>query len=98
MDEIRFSSELWRWESRRDDWYFVTVPAEFAEPIADMPRETRGFRSVPVRVTIGGTTWTTSIFPGESGGTYSLPVKRSVRDAEGIAPGDRVEVQVELVG
>jgi len=97
MDAIRFSSEVWRWESRRDDWYFVTVPTQFAEPISEVPREERGFRSVPVRATIGGTSWTTSIFPGQSGGTYSMPVKRSVRDAEGIAPGDHVEVVLELI-
>jgi hypothetical protein len=97
MDRIEFTSEVWRWQARRDDWYFVTVPEEFAEPIRDVPRETRGFRSVPVRVTIGGTSWKTSIFPAEDGQGYSLPVKKSVRDAEGILPGDVVEVSVVLI-
>ena len=97
MESIRFTSEVWRWESRRDDWYFVTVPAEFAEPIAEVPREERGFRSVKVRVTIGTTSWTTSIFPGGTGGGYSLPVKRAVRDAEGIMPGDVVAVSLDLI-
>ena len=96
MDEIRFTSEVWRWQSRRDDWYFVTLPAEFAEPIVEMPHEERGFRSIKVRATIGSTSWTTSIFPGEAGG-YSLPVKRSVRDAEGVLPGDVIAVSVELI-
>ena len=96
MESIRFTSEVWRWESRRDDWYFVTLPAEFAEPIVETPREQRGFRSIKVRATIGSTSWTTSIFPGEEGG-YSLPVKRSVRDAEGVLPGDVIAVSVELV-
>lgn len=96
MESIRFTSEVWRWQSRRDDWYFVTLPAEFAEPIVERPREQRGFRSIKVRATIGSTSWTTSIFPGEEGG-YSLPVKRNVRDAEGVLPGDVIAVSVELI-
>ena len=97
MQGIQFVSEVWRWPTRRDDWYFVTLPAEFAEPIREIPREERGFRSVKVRATIGSTSWTTSIFPGQSDGTYSLPVKKSVRDAEGVLPGDVIAVSVELV-
>jgi hypothetical protein len=96
MDEIRFTSELWRWESRRDDWYFVSLPVEFTEPISEVPREPRGFNLVKVRATVGDTSWTTSIVPMDSG-SYCLPMKRSVRDAEGIAPGDHVEVVFELI-
>ncbi|MDJ0335620.1 DUF1905 domain-containing protein [Salinibacterium sp. G-O1] len=94
---VTFSSEVWRWQARRDDWFFVTLPAEFAEPIREVPRKSRGFRSVPVRATIGATTWTTSIFPAEKLEGYSLPVKKSVRAAEGIELGDVVEVTVELI-
>ena len=94
---VRFDSEVWRWQARRDDWYFVTLPEEFAEPIRDLPRISRGFGSVRVRATIGSTSWETSIFPAEKSQGYSLPVKKSVRVAEGIELGDTVEVAVEVV-
>ncbi|MBG6053748.1 hypothetical protein IWX81_000138 [Salinibacterium sp. CAN_S4] len=96
-DPVHFSSEVWRWQARRDDWFFVTLPAEFAEPIRDAPRESRGFRSVRVRATIGDTSWETSIFPAERSKGYSLPVKKSVRRAEDIELGDVVDVRVELL-
>ena len=55
----------------------------------------RGFGSVRVEVTIGATTWRTSIFPG--GQRYALPLKKAVRAAEGIEPGDDVEVRIDTL-
>lgn len=97
MTVVAFTAEVWRWQARRDEWYFVTLPAEFAEPIRDIPRETRGFRSVRVRATIGATSWATSIFPAEKSVGYSLPVKKNVRLAEDIQLGDVVDVSLELI-
>jgi hypothetical protein len=95
---IVFDAELWIWDARRtDSWTFVSLPAEESEEIRELtagPR--RGFGSVRVRVAVGGTTWTTSIFPGE-GGRYALPVKRAVRKAEGLEAGDTTTVTVELI-
>ncbi|WP_244961716.1 DUF1905 domain-containing protein [Clavibacter zhangzhiyongii] len=54
----------------------------------------RGFGSVPVRVRVGTTTWRTSVFP-QGDGTWILPVKRAVRDAQGLAVGDDVHVDLE---
>ena len=59
-----------------------------------MYKRQRGFRSVRVTATIGGTTWRTSIFPGSE--AYVLPVKRAVRTAERFEAGDTVAVRVEL--
>ena len=50
----------------------------------------------PVGATIGGTTWRTSIFPDTASGGYVLPVKRAVRTAESVEPGDTTTVTVEL--
>jgi len=50
---------------------------------------------VPVQVTIGRTIWRTSIFPGGDG-RYSLPLKKSVRAAEGIGRDSVVDVTIEL--
>lgn len=93
----RFRATLWRWEARSDSWQFVSVPPDASADIAEVPRMPRGFGSVRVRVTIGGTTWRTSVFPDSGSGGYVLPVKKSVRAAEDIDDGDTVDVEVALV-
>jgi Domain of unknown function (DUF1905) len=73
-----------------DSWTFVSLPAEASEEIRDLAaaRSRRGFGSLRVRVTVRGSTWTTSIFPGSGRGSYVLPIKRAVRKAEALAAGD----------
>lgn len=96
---VTFEAELWVWDARRGDtWTFVTLPPEPSEDIRHLtagPR--RGFGSVRVRVTIGDTTWATSIFPESGGGPYVLPVKAAVRKAEALDAGDVATVTVELM-
>lgn len=96
---VTFDAELWIWDARRSEtWTFVTLPVEPSEDIrelADGPR--RGFGSVRVRVTLGSSTWTTSIFPDKGSGSYVLPVKRAVRNAEGLDVGDIATVTVEII-
>ncbi|MGR0318986.1 DUF1905 domain-containing protein [Agromyces sp. ZXT2-3] len=95
-EEYRFTAVVYRWEERAaDSWFFVDVPADLSDEIRDRPRMPRGFGSVRVSATIGGTTWRTSIFPGRE--RYALPLKRAVRDAEGIEPGEPVDVHLETL-
>lgn len=94
--EYRFSSEVTRWDSREDGWFFAHVPVWQADEIASIPFPRRGFGSLRVRVQLGGTTWTTSIFPSGDG-RYALPLKRAVRVAEEIEEGDTIEVGIELL-
>jgi Domain of unknown function (DUF1905) len=90
----RFTAELWEWEAR-DSWFFLTLPEELADDIQARTDDTirRGFGSLRVEATIGRTTWRTSIFPGQTG-SYVLPVKKPVRTAESIEPGDTVGVSL----
>ncbi|NUT37395.1 MAG: DUF1905 domain-containing protein [Hamadaea sp.] len=94
-----FEAELWLWDARKgDSWTFVTLPADASQEVrerSDGPR--RGFGSVRVRATIGGSTWTTSIFPDSKSGCYVLPVKRAVRKAEELDAGEVAAVKVELL-
>lgn len=95
---VAFGAELWIWDARRSDsWTFVSLPADAAEEIGDLTGKRRGFGSVRVRVTLGGSTWTTSIFLDSARGTYVLPIKRAVREAEGLEAGDVATVAVELI-
>lgn len=51
-----------------------------------------------MRVTVGGSTWTTSIFPDSARGCYVLPIKRAVRKAEALDGGDIAPVTVDKFG
>lgn len=96
---IVFDAELWIWDARRtDSWTFVSLPAEASEEIRDLAGGLRrGFGSLRVRVTAGGSTWTTSIFPDTARRSYVLPIKRAVRKAESLDAGDIATVTVELI-
>jgi hypothetical protein len=79
-------------------WHFLTLPVELSDEIeARTASERRGFGSVRVVVTIGGTTWRTSLFPDSTAGAYLLPVKRAVRVREHLHDGDPVDVEIEVV-
>ncbi len=90
--QFTFSARLWQWAARTDAWWFVTVPPDVSDELAELPLPPRGFGSVKVTVTVGATTWSTSVFPSEEQKGYVLPVKRAVRVAEKIADGGVVDV------
>jgi hypothetical protein len=96
---VAFDAELWTWDARRaDSWTFVSLPVEVSEEIREVaggPR--RGFGALRVRVTVGASTWKTSIFPDRARGCYVLPIKRAVRKVEGLETGDIATMTVELV-
>jgi hypothetical protein len=96
---VAFDAELWIWDARRaDTWTFVSLPTEASEDIRELAGGSRrGFGSLRVRVTVGGSTWKTSIFPDSARGSYVLPIKRAVRTAEALQPGDIAPVTVELI-
>lgn len=92
-----FDARLWRYQGDAA-WYFVTLPHDVADDIEEITAPTRkGFGSVRVEVTIGGTTWRTSLFPDTKAESYVLPVKQAVRRAEEIGDGEHVTVRLTLV-
>lgn len=98
--EIRFAAELWVWDARpAEAWTFVTLPAEASVEIRELAddRPRAGFGSVRVAVTLGASTWRTSIFPDSRAGAYVLPIKRAIRRAEGIEAGDVADVRLEVL-
>lgn len=96
MAQFEFTAEVWV-APADDAWRFVTVPAEVADDIRMITGPRRGFGSVRVEVTVGRTTWRTSVFPDSRKDSFILPVKKSVRDAEDIDDGDTVTVELRLV-
>jgi len=65
----------------------IRVPAEVVEGLGSGKRP-------PVRVTIGGHTYRTSI--AVRGGEFLLPVSAEARAGAGVAAGDEVDVDIEL--
>lgn len=96
MSGYEFTAPLWLWPGE-GAWYFVTVPEDISDEITDLTEGRRkGFGSVRVAVTVGGSSWRTSVFPTKNG-TYVLPVKKPIRVAEQLIEGTPVETRLELV-
>lgn len=95
--DFDFTATVWLWDAR-DAWHFITVPPAESEVIRTVGEPTaRGFGSVRVAATVGGTRWQTSVFPQKPDGAYVLPLKKQVRTAEGITVGDDVAVHLEVL-
>lgn len=93
---FEFAAPLWRYPGA-DGWHFVSLPAGISADITDITSGIRrGFGSVRVAVTVGSTSWRTSLFPDSKTGAYWLPVKKAVRVAEGLEVGDQVQAQLQL--
>ena len=96
LGTFEFEAPLWQHDGN-DGWHFVTVPEDVSADVEDLAGGIRrGFGSVRVAVTVGTTSWRTSVFPTKDG-TFVLPVKRQVRVAEQLSPGEQVAVLIELV-
>jgi len=94
---IAVTGPLWLWSGGQASWHFLTVPEEQAAEIRAHGLVQRGgFGSVRVAASIGDVSWRTSVFPQKSGG-YILPVKASVRREAGIAAGDQVSFELEIL-
>jgi len=93
-----FDAPLWLWDARTDSWTFVSLPTDLADEVLEVAEpHARGFGSVRVEVTIGRTTWRTSLFPDSRSATYVLPVKKAVRTAEQLTTGDTAHVRIQLL-
>lgn len=101
-EQITHTGPLWRWTGGNSgSWHFLTIDGDAGEALSAtalmrrMERTIGGFGSLKVTAQIGDTTFHTSLFPSKTIG-WLLPVKASVRKAEGIAEGDEVAVTLEV--
>ncbi|EON22606.1 MULTISPECIES: DUF1905 domain-containing protein [Nocardioides] len=99
MSDHVFHAQVW--EHSPDEpgsRHFLTLPADVAEDVAFEAGPRGGFGSVRVEVTVGRSTWRTSLFPDSKAGTFVLPMKKPVRLANDLHAGDTCEVRLTLVG
>ena len=91
---IEFSGTILFWRGPAP-WFFVTVPAEQSRDLKAISEfVTYGWGVIPVHVRIGKTEWQTSLFPKD--GLYLVPIRASVRKAEGLGEGDHVTIRLEV--
>jgi hypothetical protein len=92
--DLTFSGEIWYWKGP-SPFHFVTVPDDESALIASVaPLVTYGWGVIPVTVSVGETTFTTSLFPKDGG--YLVPLKDAVRKPEKLAVGDLVDVRLHI--
>lgn len=92
-----FEAELWEHDGD-GAWHFISLPDAVADEIDELHgHRAGGFGSVRVEVTIGASTWRTSVFPDKKRATYILPVKKPVRRAEELEAGSVARVSLEVV-
>jgi Domain of unknown function (DUF1905) len=98
---IEFKATTWLWSGGKASWTFVTLPAKAAAEVTLFSQRPSGHKrpgwgSVPVQVRVGQTEWTTSLFPDKKNNSYLLPLKATVRQAEGIETGQTIRVAISI--
>ncbi|MGC4892681.1 DUF1905 domain-containing protein [Micromonospora sp. DT31] len=94
--ELTFSGEVWFWRGPAPH-HFVTVPDEQCAALATASAAVSyGWGMIPAAVRVGETAWRTSLWPRDGG--YIVPLRASVRRAERIELGDRVDIRLEVDG
>ncbi|NPC97535.1 DUF1905 domain-containing protein [Nocardioides sp. zg-DK7169] len=92
--ELSFSGELVEWRGPAP-YHFVVVPPEECVALDEVaPLVSYGWGMVPVTLRVGGTEWTTALWPREGG--YVVPVKDRVRRAEALHLGDPVHLWLRV--
>lgn len=99
--DFTFTAKCWLWQAEKGSWHFLALPQGQSEEIKFLSEhhfgKRRGWGAVKVSVTIGDTTWVTSIFPYSKSNAYLLPLKADVRKAEKIAIDDEVQVKLSMI-
>lgn len=92
-----FLAQVWLYPGKAG-WYFVTLPTDLAQEIDFyFAHKKRGWGSLPVLVTVGKTSWKTSIFPEKKSASYLLPLKAVVRKQEAIREKDTLAFSVTVL-
>ena len=91
---LEFSGALWQWRGPAPQ-YFVTVREEHCAALRGVAGLVScGWGMIPVRVRVGDTQWRTALFPKDS--RSLVPIKARVRQAEQLAEGDTVSLQLDV--
>jgi hypothetical protein len=94
MDAFSFESTVIYWRGP-SPFFYAPVPAPQSDAIRQVAKfVTYGWGVIPVEATVGGVTFTTSLFPKD--GAYLLPLKDAVRKKASVTAGDTIAVEMTL--
>lgn len=94
---FKLKSRVWIYPGP-SSWHFVTLPKKDSDDIKMFRSPIRrGFGAIKVKVTVGKTSWLTSIFPDKETKSYILPLKRDVRKKEEIRADQLIQYSLEIV-
>ena len=92
--DFTFVGDMFEWRGP-SPFHFVRVPDDESQMIRDVASMVSyGWGVIPVTVSVGMTTVTTSLFPKDGG--YLVPIKNAVRLSEEIKVGDAVHVNLSI--
>ena len=92
--ELEFSNQMIEWRGPAP-FYYVPVPQDLSDQIRQTAKlVSYGWGVIPVKVTIGRTDFTTSLFPKD--GIYLVPIKNAVRLPENLTLGQTIDVTLEV--
>ena len=91
---LEFENQMIEWRGPAP-FYYIPVPQDLSHQIKQTAKlVSYGWGVIPVKVTIGKTVFTTSLFPKD--GIYLVPVKNAVRLPEKLGLGLSVKVALEV--
>jgi hypothetical protein len=92
----RVRAKVWLYPGKAG-WHFLTIPKATSATISKrFGAKSRGWGSLPVKITIGEIAWNTSIFPDRKSGSYLLPLKSEIRKKLDVSKGDAVTMSVTI--
>jgi len=96
-NKYKIRAKVWQYPGMAG-WHFLSVDKVQSKKIKQLfGNMSGGFGSLPVSVTLGATSWKTSIFPDKKQGAYLLPLKAEVRKKEGIKAGDAIRFSLTIM-
>jgi hypothetical protein len=91
-----FSAPIIEWRGPAP-FFYARIPESVGAEIAAVKGiASYGWGVIPVKATIAGVAFETSLFPREN--TYLLPLKAAVRKRIGVTVGDEIEVEMAIGG
>lgn len=94
--ELQFRAIVIHWRGPAP-FFYARIPPEIAAEISKVKKAASyGWGVIPVRATIDGVAFETSLFPKDE--TYLLPLKLAVRQRLGVTADDEVAVDMTIGG
>lgn len=96
--KFTIEEKVWLYPGVKAAWHFISIPSNVSQEVRQLfTGRIHSFGSLPVMVTIGKTSWKTSVFWSTKTKQYILPLKAEVRKKETIEIGKETLVQIEFI-